>query len=561
MAVRPATLEAWAWSGVTALAAFSLFFGLGHYPLLDNNEGLYAQIAREMVRGGSLIIPHLNGVPYIEKPPLLYWLTAAAYVGFGIYEFAARLPVAIAGFAVCIVTGAFVRRVNPGAAGPIGAAILASSIVFVAMSRTIIFDVLLTLWVTMAILCFFLWHRERRRLWVRLCYLAIGLGILTKGPVAAVLVAITVLPFAAYTRTIRDTIRAFLDPLGLIVLSAVVLPWHVAAAIENPAFLRVYVLGEHVGRFFGTREPHDYHTGGPFYYVPRIILYLLPWTLLVPALLWRRGGKTNLDALCWIWVVSHAVFFSIAFNKANYYLITVAPALTILFALKLAELCRQRRGFGLRMFAAAWLSALVVAAIVVATRCEQWRACVVVSDPGTQFSFAAAVFILGIAVVLAARFPLLAIAGVASTIFPLMFVALRVMQVDAARHSQKGVVEALNRIDPDQPIALFRDYESLSTIGFYAGRRVPVIASRSADLLFGSRDPAATGWFPSAAEFSRSAQTQAFFVVVRLRNSALFVASAPAVAWCPVVKSPRVIAYSNVPEQCARLTVIDGPGG
>lgn len=142
--VRPLTIFLLL-AGVVGFVALSFWYDLGGYALLDNNEGIYAQIAREMLESGDYVTPFFNGMPYLEKPPLLFWLTALSYQLFGVSEFAARVVPALSGsLLVLLAVWSGWRLVNP-LTGALAGLILASSVTVAVLGRTLIFDMLLTL--------------------------------------------------------------------------------------------------------------------------------------------------------------------------------------------------------------------------------------------------------------------------------------------------------------------------------------------------------------------------------------------------------------------------------
>src|SRR5712691_212697 len=171
---------------VAACSLVSFFFGLGTIPLTSPNEGLYAQVAREMVEGSSPILPRANGVVYLEKPPLLYWLAAASMRAFGENSFAARLPSALAALATAGLLVAAGRRLWPRSSGALAAVIFATSMGLVLVARQVLFDSLLTLWTTLALLSFWFGTapesgtRRRRTALVAVGYAALALALLTK---------------------------------------------------------------------------------------------------------------------------------------------------------------------------------------------------------------------------------------------------------------------------------------------------------------------------------------------------------------------------------------------
>src|SRR5258708_1752141 len=185
--VDPAAVRCWV--AVALLFVFAATWGMTSFGLQDNNEGIYAEIGREMAAGGDWIIPHLNFVTYIEKPPLLYWCIATSLKFFGDEEWAVRLvPILFFGGTITAVAsfGFFLQR--PGTAMR-ACVILATAGGFVAMNRSLLFDVPLLCLTSFALLAFYKWLVTESRFQLRLFYVLLGCAVMTKGAVPIVLAA------------------------------------------------------------------------------------------------------------------------------------------------------------------------------------------------------------------------------------------------------------------------------------------------------------------------------------------------------------------------------------
>jgi 4-amino-4-deoxy-L-arabinose transferase-like glycosyltransferase len=310
------------------LTLFSCFFGLGSYGLLDNNEGLYASIARDMAAGGNLIIPHLNGLPYIEKPPMLYWLTALSFHLFGTSEWAARLPEALALLGTIAACSVFIGRKVGANAGAATALVISSSLVTLVIGREILCDMLFTCFVTCALLAAYNWYASQKRLWLLAAYVAGALAVLTKGPTALALIGGVALSFLVVERIKFTVWRRAIDPFGIALFLLIAAPWFILASREEPDFAWFYFINEHVLRFLNLRQPHDYYNGPWWYYLPRILGYLFPWTLFLPLL--ARSPRTTLERFLYCWFGWMLFFFSLSGAKANYYMIVGIPPLAML---------------------------------------------------------------------------------------------------------------------------------------------------------------------------------------------------------------------------------------
>ncbi|HXN85862.1 MAG TPA: glycosyltransferase family 39 protein [Candidatus Binataceae bacterium] len=324
------------WFSVDALAAPAIFlvagivffFHLGSYGLWDPDESRYGEIAREMLAMRDFIVPHLNYVAYVEKPPLLYWLTALSFRIFGLNEFAARLTPALSAMLGVIATFIFALRAMGRRRAVIAGAILATAPLYAVMAQVLTTDMLLSALLTIAIFALFL-HFTEGGGWCWIAYVAIGLATLTKGPVAIALPALSMLVFLWWEGALKNSIRRFHAIAGGATILAIAAPWFIVVSIREPGFFDFYFIGEHIRRIFDSSFSH----GEPFYfYVIPIAAGLLPWSLLVPFLTWRKMPPEPARRFCLI--VSMVIFsvFSASSGKLIPYIIPAFPPLAVLLA-------------------------------------------------------------------------------------------------------------------------------------------------------------------------------------------------------------------------------------
>jgi hypothetical protein len=276
--------------GLLLLPAVLLYPCLS-FDLFEPDESRYAQIPREMLARGDWVVPYLQGEPYLDKPPLFYWLVMSSYRLFGINPAAARLVPALA-LHLCVLLVYLLgrRRVGERAAFR-GALVLGLAPGFLSMGRLLILDGLLTLWTTLALLAAFeaLGGERLRWRWWLLSGLACGLGVLTKGPVAVLLLVPPLLLHGwlagGFCRVGLRAVLAFAA-----VVAAAVLPWYVAVCVRMPEFARYFLWEQNVLRFVA---PFD-HQHGVWFYLPIILGGLLPATLLlVPFVRFLLSGKED----------------------------------------------------------------------------------------------------------------------------------------------------------------------------------------------------------------------------------------------------------------------------
>ena len=351
-----AVLNAWAWPVLLAAAVWlGLFHNLGAIPLFDVDEGAFGEATREMLARGDYVSTWLNGQPRFDKPILVYWLQAASVRLFGLDEFALRLPSALAATAWIAAIHAFTRCVLDRSAAHAAAFIAATSAGVVVIGRGAIADALLNLFLALTLFDVYRELVDPRPRWRRRAFFWIALGVLTKGPVALLVPgAASLLAFGLQGRMVGWW-RAVRDPVGWLILLAVAGPWYALEyAARGDAFVTGFFLRHNVERFL---VPLQGHAGSPFFYLPALLLLVLPYPGLLLATLpgVRRLRETPLDALLWCWFLFVLGFFTLAGTKLPHYLLYGATPLFILMARRSRTLCSR---------AAALLPALLLVAAV-----------------------------------------------------------------------------------------------------------------------------------------------------------------------------------------------------
>jgi hypothetical protein len=320
---------------------------------MDDVDAVQAQIARNMLDCGDWVIAHLDGVPYIEKSPLIYWLIAICYKILGVHDWVARIPVALAAVLLVWIVSRYGRWAFGEQAGRYSGVVLATCVGLFLFTRIQIPDVMLTLTVCLA---FWAFQRAtdpeepRGRLWAAILPASVGTGAMLKGLIALVVPVGGVLVYLAVTRRLLDkeTWRRLHVLSGLMIVMAINAPWHIAATLRMPpyfdltmhsgpgeyhGFFWFYFINEHVLRFLNLRYPRDYNT------VPRLafwalhLLWLFPWSVYFPSVMrldfvsGDRAARTRLLALCWAGFV--LLFFTFSTTQ-EYYSMPVYPAFAML---------------------------------------------------------------------------------------------------------------------------------------------------------------------------------------------------------------------------------------
>jgi len=322
---------------------------------MDDVDAVQAQIARNMLQSGDWVTARLDGVAYLEKAPLKYWMIATSFVIFGAHDWAARIPIALATILLCWVVARFAAWAFGARTGLYAGVMLATSVGLFLFTRILIPDVILTLTITLAMwgLLRALDEEERHRnRWALGMWAAMGTGMLLKGMVAAVFPAMAGLIYLWLTKqlTRRETWKRLRPFWGMALFLAIAAPWHVLATLRNPPYLDFtmhsergsyhgffwfYFINEQVLRFLNLRYPRDYNTVPRTYFWLFHLLWLFPWSMYFPAvfrLKYRgtdRASRTRLLALCWCGFI--LLFFTFSTTQ-EYYSMPCYPALALLLA-------------------------------------------------------------------------------------------------------------------------------------------------------------------------------------------------------------------------------------
>jgi 4-amino-4-deoxy-L-arabinose transferase-like glycosyltransferase len=327
--------------------------------LMDDVDAVQAQIARNMLTSGDWVTARLDGVAYLEKSPLHYWINAAFYEVLGISDWSARVPYALSAIALALLTTAFGIWAFGKEAGFYAGLCIATCAGLFLFTRILIPDVMLTFTIALAMWAFLraLDPQENNpRLWALLLAVSLGLGLLLKSLVAIVFPVFTALIYLAVTRQlfVRQTWKRLHPISGTLIVLLVAAPWHALAALRNPpyfslsfhsgpgeyhGFLWFFFMNEQVLRFLNLRYPHDYNTVPRVYFWLFHLIWLFPWSVYVPAIFKlsfqpvNRSGQTRLLALCWIGFL--LLFFTFSTTQ-EYYSMPCYPAFALLLGSAMA---------------------------------------------------------------------------------------------------------------------------------------------------------------------------------------------------------------------------------
>lgn len=320
------------------VAYLTLFHALGDLPYLGSDEPRYARIGEEMADSGDFITPHLEGRPWMEKPPLLFWLEALSFRAFSKSEFSARLPVAAAGLLAALAVGFFARFLETERAGIIAFLALLTNFLYVVYSRAASTDLLFSVTLAGALMCGFLASRTKNQIFPAASGFFLGLAVLAKGPVALILFAGV---FGVYFLSVQTKAWSRLQLLlGASVLLLTAVPWFLLVWLENGHnFVMTFWVNHHLARF--VTDLHHHHQP-IWFYIPVLLVGLFPWSCFLGSAavrMWRERRHLSAPrnhglAFLWSWVCFPLLFFSLSSSKLPGYILPIAPPLVLVAALE-----------------------------------------------------------------------------------------------------------------------------------------------------------------------------------------------------------------------------------
>lgn len=327
------------WLAVGALTAIWFALACGR-ALTQPDEGRYAEIPLEMLVSGDWITPHLNGVAYLEKPPLQYWATAVTYALLGPSEWTARFWTMLSAWLDVVLVFLLGRRLWDRRTGAIAAGLLATSLLHFATGQLITLDMAFTCWMTGTLCAFCMAQVDRDSApraagyWMLAAWALLALATLTKGVAAPLIAAAVLLIYALWQRDWM-VLRRLRIGVGLPIFAAITLPWFVLVARANPDFLQFFFIHEHLQRYL-THEAQRVEAW--WYFIAILAAGVLPWLPQTASAMfngWRTTvapGKFDVCRLLWLWCVFVLVFFSLSGSKLAPYVLPALPPLALLTA-------------------------------------------------------------------------------------------------------------------------------------------------------------------------------------------------------------------------------------
>ena len=485
----------------TLFAAITvLWFGnLGSRDLMHPDEGRYAEIAREMLTTGDWVTPRLNGLKYFEKPPLQYWVTAAAYRAFGVHEWTARLWPAVAGLLAVVAIGIAGRALGGPALGVFAGIALAGTLWHAGMAQIVSLDSSLAFFLALAFAGLVIAQRAgtgatTRRTWMWITWAAMAGATLSKGPIG---VALPAGALVVYTLVNRDFAlwRRLHITSGVVLFLVIVSPWFIAVTRANDEFLSFFFIHEHLQRFL--TEEHQ-RTGPWYYFVPIALAGSLPWLVILAfgaGRVWNDGGAPkglfSWRRLALVWAAFVFVFFSASGSKLPTYILPMfAPLALVAGDLLLRQ---DPRDLARQALPGAIVVSVIAAALllgyhrIVARFADGPQPIEILEAYGPWLKAAAVVGALGaLTAVVAFRradtLPLGRFVGASSlALSTLVAVVIAVAGFDAFSPTRSTsailrAAQAVTPLSPSAPVYQIAMYDQ--TLPFYLGRTTTLVAYR-----------------------------------------------------------------------------------
>jgi 4-amino-4-deoxy-L-arabinose transferase-like glycosyltransferase len=533
---------------IVVLFAAAVYLGCIVSPpsLMDDVDAVQAQIARNMLSSGDWVAARLNGVPYLEKPPLLYWMIAVSYKVFGVHDWAARIPVALSAIALCWTTAAFGLWAFGKRAALYAGLCMSTCIGLFLFTRILIPDAMLTFTIALALWALLRALDEEEphpKAWAAVLAASLAAGLLLKSLIGIVFPIGAAVLYLLITRQffLARTWKRLRPFSGLLIILLIAAPWHILATIRNPPYFSLsmkslpgeyhgfwwfFFINEQLLRFLNLRYPRDYDTVPPSLFWLFNLIWLFPWSVYLPAafkLSYRpvdRASNTRLMALCWIGFVM--VFFTFSTTQ-EYYSMPIYPAMALLIGSAMALESRAVRVGTRAVTVFCAIAAIAIISVLVAVRHLPTPGDIsqaLTSNPSAYklslghmedltidsfaylrlpLALAAAAFIIGgITTLRTARKS--AYFGIAIMMVVFFHAARLAMVTFDPYLSSRPLIETLNR-SPQGDLIIDHHYYWFSSVYYYTNRTALLLNGRFQNLAYGSYAPGAANPFIDDNQF------------------------------------------------------------
>lgn len=524
-----------------------IFWGTGSIGLLDRDEGVYGSIAREMAERGDWITPHFNGLRYLEKPPLYFWLTAATIKLFGPSEWAVRLWSALPTLGTAVLVWRLGQLLYGAHAGILSFIIFITGVGVFRYSRVaatdslLVFSLALSMYGLVETLLSQTSQARVSRWKPLLLYVGLALGVLSKGLIGIVFPVAILICYLFFSGERVSLQRIHLN-WGVPLFLLVALPWHLLAAWHNDEFFRFYVLDNQILRFLSQRAHiEDDVAVSSVAFLVLTFLWFFPWSLFLSATL-RQGfpdlrmshdPSAQIRLLIGLWAVIVLGFFTLSSSTLEHYFLPAIPPMSLMVGAAWSDAFRERAapsGLKWSLIMATFgcvplgfflldLSERLTPQHIFAWLAEMNVYYRILREQGREFPFSSvapfAPLAKGLGLVLAFGLPLslffywlrrthlsfLVITGIAALLAGLVFKLVLIIE---PHHSTKEISFALNAQARLEDLIVHEgSLEYSGGLPFYTGRQIYLLNGNRGDLEFGSRQPEGRGLFLNDAELAR----------------------------------------------------------
>ncbi len=337
------------WALIASAAILSL--SLGGRALWDPDEGRYAEMAREILVLHDWVTPHLNFLLYFEKPMLFMWLEALSFKIFGVSESSAHVIPLVSALGGVALVGLMAWKLWGRRAGLVASLSLITSLEYFFLASAVDINMPLALFITSALVFFWLGHREKNSLYILLSWASMALATLTKGPIGVILPLGSICIYILLSRQF-SLIKKSRPVSGILLLLAIASPWFILVSIKNPDFFSFFFINQNLERYTSSSERYQPF----FYFVPVILGGALPWTFLLPSAIkeiWQN--KIPREVLyIFVWFSLIFLFFTPSHSKLATYVLPCFPPLSLL----LGYACKgspKKGGLPLNLTGILWL--------------------------------------------------------------------------------------------------------------------------------------------------------------------------------------------------------------
>jgi 4-amino-4-deoxy-L-arabinose transferase-like glycosyltransferase len=303
------------------ITLLNFFLPLGFTPLFDLDEGAFSEATREMIESGNYLTTYLNGALRFDKPILIYWLQALSVHTFGLNEFALRLPSAIAASLWAVIIWLFSRRYFDEKVAFYTTLSMLGALQINIIAKAAIADALLNLFIAFTLFSVWVYLESKKSRYLYAAFASIGLGVLTKGPVAILVPLATLFFYMLLKRDIKSFFKIVFNPIGWLLFLSISMPWYILEYLDQgQKFIDGFFLKHNLERFSSSLE---HHSGSYLYYIPVLLIGFLPFTTPLVESLFRikKELKDNLFLYLFIWFGFVFLFFTLSGTKLPHYII------------------------------------------------------------------------------------------------------------------------------------------------------------------------------------------------------------------------------------------------